>query len=76
VKWPWPAPQKGEICAIILVAAIASVLMFTLIKPLRFDPTLNNGFGPGWECSNPGWGEPVCIKKLPPASERPSRAAE
>jgi hypothetical protein len=75
MKWPWPAPQKGDISAIILLMfMMASVLIFYLVSPR--DPTSNHGFGPGWECSDPGWGEPVCIKKPLAASEKPPRGTE
>jgi len=37
-----------------------------LLGPLIFqnaDRKSNAGFDPSWDCTSPGYGEPVCIKR-------------
>jgi hypothetical protein len=51
------------IMSIVVVVLILS-LSLAGVKPLP--STINYGFGPGWDCSNPGRGGPICMKHLPP----------
>jgi hypothetical protein len=77
MRWPWPPLRTGDVTAIILaIALIASVFIFTtLVKIPNLAPTWNTGFGPEWDCTSVGTGDPVCIKKPPAASEKPAEAA-
>jgi hypothetical protein len=77
MRWPWPRLRTGDVTAIILtIALIAGVFIFTtLVKIPILAPTWNNGFGPEWECTSVGQGDPVCIKKPLAASERLAEAA-
>jgi hypothetical protein len=56
-----PRDIGGILLAIVLLAALA---LFFLLFPNLSQQT-NNGFGPEWDCTNPGQGGPVCIKKQP-----------
>jgi hypothetical protein len=59
----WHALQRGDV-VIFLVAAfliVAAVVFF------EFHVFENWGFGPDWECTNPGYGGPVCVKKPAPS---------
>jgi hypothetical protein len=47
----------------ILAALFALVILGGLLFAATRWVTLNNGFGPDWDCTNQGWGGPVCIKK-------------
>ena len=73
MKWllrrrPWLFLQPGDLRAIVLVVAIllgAAVFAITL-GMLPYNPFKSDfGLGPEWECSNPGYGDPVCIKRRP-----------
>jgi hypothetical protein len=77
MKWPWPGTRMGDVTAIVLtVALIAGVFIFTtLVKIPNLAPTWNNGFGPEWDCTSVGKGDPVCIRKPLAASEKPAKAA-
>jgi hypothetical protein len=54
----------------LLVPIIAAAIMATVFYPRdQVAPqTRNFGFGPGWDCTKTGYGDPVCIKRPPPAS--------
>lgn len=57
----WRAFRFGDVKAVLLLTAIL-VIMFAAF--VRFPGlTASWGFGPNWECSNPGKGGPVCLKK-------------
>lgn len=51
--------RKNDILAALFILAILAALVFAAAGWV----TWNNGFGPGWDCANPGRGEAVCIKK-------------
>jgi hypothetical protein len=50
----------------ILAALFALVILGGLLFAATRWVTLNHGFGPDWDCTNPGWGGPVCTKKPTP----------
>jgi hypothetical protein len=61
--WPWPLPTRGEIAAVLVILAIGGALIFAFIKyPYG---AANRGFGPEWDCTQPGSGDPVCLKRAP-----------
>jgi hypothetical protein len=49
---------KGYAFGLLLLAAVFSAI---LIGP-RLKASNNFLRGPGWDCSNPGKGEPVCVR--------------
>jgi hypothetical protein len=54
-----------------MLAAILAVVVVAVVKfpnfAYNFGSTGNWGFGPDWECSYPGKGDPVCVKKPAPS---------
>lgn len=56
--------RRGDIAAVFLLVALLVALLIASIQFPNFTLTsvANWGFGPGWTCTNPGRGEPVCIK--------------
>jgi hypothetical protein len=64
MKWPWLAPRRGDVVAIVLCAFFAGVLLFVVLTPQLNRPT-NGGFGPEWICAPVVYGGPICIKRLP-----------
>lgn len=48
---------------VILLAAVGFAFIATRSPRLSYGPT-NAGLGPDWNCSNPGKGEPVCVKQM------------
>ena len=63
----WRALRRGDVVAIFLLAAILVVLAVAFVEFPIFGRTGNWGFGPDWECSYPGKGETVCVKKPTPS---------
>jgi len=55
---------RKDIAAILLLVAVAGGWLFVHVAAPKLSLS-NSGFGPNWECTNPGEGESVCIKKLP-----------
>jgi len=77
--WWFHAFQSKDRKAILLAAALLAVLAIAWIKFGSSGGTLtnNNGFGPGWNCVNPGEGDSVCIKVNPDRQAPvPNRLAE
>jgi len=60
----WHALRRGDVVAIFLLAAFLIILA---IVSVGFPVFGSRGFGPDWECSNPGKGDPVCVKKPAPS---------
>ena len=65
----WRYPQRQDIHTVLRVAAlilVVAILVGVAVLP-RKPPSSTNGaawgFGPEWECSYPGDGDPVCIKR-------------
>jgi hypothetical protein len=63
----WYLLTCRDIAAILLVSALFAGMFFVYVAfpNLNWSSNSNQGFGPGWECSNRGMGESVCIKKPP-----------
>jgi hypothetical protein len=63
----WPYLTARDISGILIaVALIAAVIFASVASPLIRTRT-NYGFGPEWDCANPGKGQSVCIKHAPPS---------
>jgi hypothetical protein len=71
----WPHLVRKEIAAILFVVALVGSALFFYVAFPNFSFSLLShwGFGPGWECSQAGQGQPVCIKKVPIQTENSSR---
>jgi hypothetical protein len=63
----WHALRRGDVVAIFLVAAIFVIAVVAFVEFPVFDWTGTRRSGPDWECSNPGYGGPVCVKKPAPS---------
>jgi hypothetical protein len=63
----WPFPTWREIAGMALVILLLGGLATAFL--LRQDLFLhaNRGFGPDWDCTYPGYGEPICVKRVAPA---------
>ena len=64
----WIPPRRGDIAAIVLggfLVLLIAVAVFALGGPLSLRARTNWGFGPEWDCTSLGRGEPLCIKKSP-----------
>jgi len=61
--WRFRTLRPGDYAAILLVIALAAAALVGLVKiPFKGNAP---GFGPDWDCSYAGQGDPVCIKKSP-----------
>jgi hypothetical protein len=58
----WRELKPGDIAAIVLATVLFGCCAAYGLFPDKV-PWRSSGFGPEWECKNPGHGEPVCIKK-------------
>ncbi len=71
---PWRFIARRDLLAIVLGAVLIVVLAFVYVKVTPAVRKANGGFGPEWECENPGRGDPICIKK--PVESPAPRGAE
>ena len=64
----WIPPRRGDIAAIVL-GGVLILLIVVAVHHLNGPPNLrartNWGFGPEWDCTSLGRGEPLCVKKSP-----------
>jgi hypothetical protein len=63
----WRTLRRGDVVAIFLLAAFMGIAVIAAVKFPNFNRTGNWRFGPDWECTYPGKGEPVCVKKPTPS---------
>jgi hypothetical protein len=61
----WHALERRDVMAILLLAVFLAAAAASYVGF-----TGNGGFGPDWDCTNPGEGDAVCVKK--PASSIPA----
>jgi len=62
-RFTFACPQRGDVRAIVLALSILGALLVTGAGWIK----VNHGFGPDWDCVNPGSGGAVCTKKPLPA---------
>jgi hypothetical protein len=60
----WPYLTREEIAGILLLIVVLAGVFFAWVILPNSGLMTNWGFGPEWECSNPGKGGPVCVKRL------------
>ncbi len=70
----WPPPRPGDVAAFLLVLAIVGILLFKYALFPSQDRTVNAGLGPEWDCTYPGKGEPICIKKRGEQPAKPNQS--
>ena len=61
--WIYLQFHAREAAAIAVVAAVVAGFLALTYLPYR---SMNFGFGPEWDCTNPGRGESVCVKRPTP----------
>ena len=61
----WRLLRSGDIAAALLMAALIGTLfvVYVLFPNLGWPFKTNQGFGPDWDCTYTGSGDPVCIKR-------------
>ena len=56
----WPCLRRGDIAGIVFMALMCAVIaFFLLVLPPRDH---NFGFGPEWQCTRMGEGDPICVR--------------
>jgi hypothetical protein len=63
----WPLLTLRDIGGIALLIALLAAVLFASVVGPRINAKTNYGFGPEWDCSAPGKGGPVCVKRAAPA---------
>jgi hypothetical protein len=62
MRWLNWYPTRTDILGILIALAAMCLVAFVIVRfPLFRHAT---GFGPDWDCTVMGKGDPVCIKKL------------
>ncbi|TPI55670.1 hypothetical protein FJ417_23845 [Mesorhizobium sp. B3-1-7] len=55
-----PYLRRGDMAGIVLMAVMCAVIIFVL---LALPPRDHNfGFGPEWQCTRMGEGDPICVR--------------
>jgi hypothetical protein len=52
--WPWPALTRGDVAGISFAIILAIIVIFASIFGPEISRRINYGFGPEWDCFNPG----------------------
>jgi hypothetical protein len=55
--------KRGDIAAVLLILFLGFAAAYAAYKGSS-SPKNPNGFGPEWECVDPGYGQPVCHKRV------------
>jgi hypothetical protein len=65
MKWPYLPLSRGDVLGIAFVVAVLGIVAAGFAIYPRNPFQMNNaGFGADWDCTNPGHGEPVCVKRI------------
>jgi ABC-type sugar transport system permease subunit len=70
----WRRQRRFWVFAFLAVPLVAGTVIFAwgyFADPIMHNRT-NFGFGPDWVCTNPGQGDPVCVKQTPAALSAPA----
>jgi hypothetical protein len=59
----WPYLTRQDVVGIVLLIIILGGLFFAYLIFPNSRLAANFGFGRDWDCSYPGKGEPICIKR-------------
>lgn len=66
--WPWLPPTRGDVLGACLgVFVFGALLSLYIWKPFTGRPLDYLVSDPGWTCTYPADGEPVCVKDVKPA---------
>ena len=67
-SWRFRTLGRGDYAAILLVIAVTVLAAFGLVRVPYGAKGNAPGFGPSWDCTDAGQGNPVCVKKAPAPS--------
>ncbi len=59
----WPYLTRQDIAGILLLIVVLAGVFFAWVILPNAGLMTKWGFGPEWECSNPGKGGPVCVQR-------------
>lgn len=65
-----PHLRRGNIAGILFMAVFLAVLGFVLFHPVRDQ---NFGFGPEWQCTRMGGGDPICVRLVDKSAPKERR---
>jgi hypothetical protein len=65
----WRLWKRGDFAAVLFAAAILLGMLVFGARLHNANWRSNSGFGPDWDCTNPGEGDAVCIKARPAKTE-------
>jgi hypothetical protein len=71
----WPYLTRKDIVGILLAIAILLAIFLAYLARVYWGDVPNWGFGPEWECTNPGQGEPVCVRRRSATEGTPTPSA-
>jgi hypothetical protein len=60
----WPHLTLRDIGGILLLVVFLGVVLLACVLGPQMTAKTNYGFGPEWNCSFPGKGTPICIKRV------------
>jgi hypothetical protein len=64
MNWPWPYPTRRDIAGVAFAIVLLVVALYALIIGPELSRKTNYGFGPEWDCVNPGKLSALsCIKR-------------
>lgn len=58
----WVQRKPGDVAGALAVVVLLIAAIFMWLNFPLFPPRANFGFGPDWQCTYPGRGEPICVK--------------
>jgi hypothetical protein len=66
MNWPWSNARRGDVVAV-LILLFFGVVLIVAAATSSSGPNykFNFGLGPDWQCESLGYGDPVCLKKVP-----------
>ena len=67
----WPFLTRKDIAGIVVAIVVLGVAIFASVIGPQLARKTNYGFGPDWDCNNPGKGGLTCIKR-PAAATNPN----
>ena len=59
----WASSVRGNLIAIVLALAIGGILAFVSARYVDLGRVSNYGFGPDWQCTRVGKGDPICVRR-------------
>jgi hypothetical protein len=60
----WPYLTRADIGGILFAIVLLGVVLLGLVFGPQITAKTNYGHGPDWNCSFPGKGDAVCVKRI------------